>query len=89
MARTLSSNLTLKPGDILTQLIRRGHLSIGRIVDRRRVRLLRLIPNYKAVVIPCNEHGEPLAGVRSRTIPQRNLAPAPAPAGGISQEGSL
>ncbi len=68
-----SSNLALKPGDVVVRL-RRTNGTIGRIVSREEwVRVERLLTNYRVTVQPCDEDGHP-TGARPYKIARRNLA---------------
>lgn len=75
MVRSLSSNMTLKPGDLVTYLKRKDKSSFKRVIDRRLVRVVRLNPNYKAAVIECDAAGIAIPGKRTVCVPQRNLGP--------------
>jgi hypothetical protein len=67
--------MSLQPGDIVTQLVRKDKSSYKRIIYQRLVRVLKLNPNYKAVVIECDPAGNAIPGKRVVCVPQRNLAP--------------
>lgn len=71
--RTRSGNMALKPGDIVVR-VRRTQGSQGRIVTREWVRVDRLLPEYRAIVVPCDEQGN-LTGAKSYRIARRNLVP--------------